>query len=195
VHPRTPAPDQKCLPAGMHRCMRAPGSPAPARAPGCRRTVLDLGGGQGGDVHHWVSTPGIRAVLVVDVDANALEEYARRLASTYRARATCSRRNVWQLTDGQAGDFATRLPGAAPFPSCAATRGRCRPAWGRRRTSPCWISHPRATQKKGGGARATGVPDRPRPRRRPEPPDQPVRGPWPGRRRGASLKPGSRASA
>lgn len=49
-------------------------------------TVLDLGGGQGGDCHHWVQTPGIWHIDVVDVDSNALEEYARRLASTYRAR-------------------------------------------------------------------------------------------------------------
>ena len=50
--------------------------------------VLDIGGGQGGDCHHWVQTPGIDRVDVVDVDCNALEEFGRRLVTSYKASVT-----------------------------------------------------------------------------------------------------------
>ena len=68
-----------------------PAGCAPDAHPYRTQTVWDVGGGQGGDCHHWVRTPGLRRVDVVDVDGNALEEYARRLATTYNAR---------QLPDG-----------------------------------------------------------------------------------------------
>lgn len=50
--------------------------------------VLDIGGGQGGDCHHWVRTPGIERVDVVDVDRNALDEFGRRLVTSYQAKET-----------------------------------------------------------------------------------------------------------
>lgn len=50
--------------------------------------VLDIGGGRGGDAHHWLHWPetALQWIHVVDPDAAALEEYARRLSTSWRAK-------------------------------------------------------------------------------------------------------------
>lgn len=51
------------------------------------RHLIDLGGGQGGDSNLWIHhVPDWQTLDVLDIDRNALEEYARRLASTHRAQ-------------------------------------------------------------------------------------------------------------
>lgn len=55
----------------------------------CRpRSVLELGGGRGGDAHHWARAAAdgtLRRLTVVDVDGDSLREYARRLRSSHHA--------------------------------------------------------------------------------------------------------------
>lgn len=45
------------------------------------RSILEIGGGAGGDLHTWLGMPNLNRVMVVDPDAVALEEYVNRLAS------------------------------------------------------------------------------------------------------------------
>lgn len=47
--------------------------------------VVELGAGRGGDSHAWVHCDTIRHLDVVDVDAESLAEYARRLRHSYHA--------------------------------------------------------------------------------------------------------------
>jgi hypothetical protein len=44
-------------------------------------SILEIGGGVGGDLHTWLGTNGLTRIMVVDPDSNALEEYTRRLAA------------------------------------------------------------------------------------------------------------------
>lgn len=68
------------------------------------RSLLDVGGGQGGDCGLWVRL-AVRDVLVVDVDPNALEEYARRLAGSYHASGVGP---DWHVPGGADGSVACR---------------------------------------------------------------------------------------
>ena len=52
--------------------------------------LLELGGGRGGDAHHWVRAGGLQRLDVVDVDAGGLAEYARRLVVSHGATAAAT---------------------------------------------------------------------------------------------------------
>ena len=43
------------------------------------RSLLEIGGGSGGDLHLWLHSPGLERIDVVDPDGDALQEYLRRL--------------------------------------------------------------------------------------------------------------------
>jgi hypothetical protein len=54
------------------------------RATGAR-TVLEIGGGRGGDCNLWALAPTVRCVEVVEPDGDAVAEYRRRLVASHRA--------------------------------------------------------------------------------------------------------------
>jgi hypothetical protein len=70
------------------------------------RSILEIGGGSGGDLHLWLHLPGLVRVDVVDPDAAALQEYTRRLNAIPACHASkrptfaFHRYGIFDLPDG-----------------------------------------------------------------------------------------------